>query len=171
MMSRQRSNLAVAYLELGMKMGSGGSSRECQRGERVRGVNPMMRKEFQANDRTVTLLLHGGEEGHQIGRIQTSPGAGEREEDSQGEGRGPRAQSMARSGHLRIWGGGMPRLLRIVPAACRWLGASLVREKSGRGFEGVSGRKASCDRAANSLDPRQTPRQCNGAVTYQELRR
>jgi len=162
MMSRQRSNLAVAYLELGMKMGSGGSSRECQRGERVRGVNPI-------------LLLHGGEEGHQIGRIQTSPGAGEREEDSQGEGRGPRAQSMARSGHLRIWGGGMPRLLRIVPAACRWLGPSFfslsVRGKSGRGFEGVSGRKASCDRAANSLDPRQTPRQCNGAVTYQELRR
>lgn len=117
MMSRQRSNLAVAYLELGMKMGSGGSSRECQRGERVRGVNPI-------------LLLHGGEEGHQIGRIQTSPAAGEREEDSQGEGRGPRAQSMARSGHLRIWGGGMPRLLRIVPAACRWLGPSFSsREK------------------------------------------
>jgi hypothetical protein len=84
-----------------------------------------VRKEFQANDRTVTLLLHGGEEGHQIGES-----SGEREEDSQGEGRGPRAQSMARSGHLRIWGGGMPRLLRIVPAACRWLGPSFSsREK------------------------------------------
>jgi hypothetical protein len=145
MMSRQRSNLAVAYLELGMKIW-GGKMTEIEartRGGKNGGLEGFKPRQRQESERRIRRGRGGGLERNRW--------------------RDPVISGFGAAGCHASFG------------LCRQhvvgLGRPLVRGKSGRGFEGVSGRKASCDRAANSLDPRQTPRQCNGAVTYQELRR